>query len=199
MFFVRFWLQFGNILSSRWRAQTFCILCLSTSIGASLNRTAKEGTLWAMCTKPWCRGKKNLTRLLYVDFWTVIFPPVVRKAYVGLFFLAFWLKEMLHKSALSFLQKSGHAIWIWRFLYETSHPAGRVARIPVIIPRATCLPRNPWLVLPWLVRHGIKIIKWVCALLRESSQKNDKKKRKLLCKNCKMLVFEKSILNAIFT
>ena len=176
--FVRFWLSFGNILSSRWRAQTFCILCLSTSIGASLNRTAKEGTLWAMCTKPWCRGKKKSYKAAICWFLDSHFPTSCEEGVRWSFFPCFLVERNAPQKRPVLFAKSGHAIWIWRSLYETSHPAGRVALIPVIIPRATYLPRNPWLVLPWLVRHGIKIIKWVCALLRESSQKNDKKKHK---------------------
>ena len=100
--FVRFWLSFGNILSSRWRAQTFCILCLSTLIGASLNRTAKEGTLWAMCTKPWCRVNKKILQGCYM----LVFGQSFSHQLWGrrMFFFFSSLSPVL-------LAKSGHAIW----------------------------------------------------------------------------------------
>lgn len=144
-------------------------------------------------------GKKKSYKAAICWFLDSHFPTSCEEGVCWSFVPCFLVERNAPQKRPVLFAKSGHAIWIWRSLYETSHPAGRVALIPVIIPRATYLPRNPWLVLPWLVRHGIKIIKWVCAILRESSQKNDKKKtQKLLCKNCKMLVFEKKLLNAIF-
>ena len=64
------------------RSQTFCILCLSTLISASLNWAAKERFLWAMCTEPWCGwGAKILCYKGALCWLLDSLPTVVRKAH----------------------------------------------------------------------------------------------------------------------